>query len=124
MRYFVERATRWQVQRYHLLMGNQVVRIQASRPDGTEVPRPWNVVYRVSQPGPASAPKRRGIATYNRDFMRPTEQTRSCLRCGQIKPIADFNRSSVGRWHTYCRDCMRDYERARRARKTKEIAHA
>ena len=61
-RYFVQPATRWCVRRYCLLDsdGNTVIAVQASRPDGLEVPMPVCVVWslKASRVIVAPEPKR------------------------------------------------------------------
>lgn len=45
-------------------------------------------------------------------------QRKTCSKCARSLPIADFHRYSrnLDGLQSYCRSCMRDYNRARRAR--------
>lgn len=68
-RYFVEPATPLHPARYCLLQGRQIVRVQASRPDGIEIPRPADAVFALP-PSPEVQIRPTGAAVRGEDFMR------------------------------------------------------
>lgn len=63
---------------------------------------------------PAKAPKKRGRAVK----VTP-DGRRTCLRCGETKPIKEFPPRSGGGYQSYCRPCKIIYDRERRAAKKK-----
>lgn len=56
------------------------------------------------------------IPAYNANPVIETEDTntltKSCPRCGEIKPIADFYKQNYG-YQCYCKDCQREYSQER-----------
>lgn len=37
------------------------------------------------------------------------QSTKTCSRCGETKPVSEFNRKTPGRLQTYCRSCNSAY---------------
>lgn len=108
LRYFVQPATRWCCRRYCLLAlnGRTVVAVQASRPDGEEVPMPRAVAW--ARPAERAligpAPKRLHAAG-GADFVQ-RRALRGCPMCGLVKLREEFMSSSgVGHPRKLCRTC-------------------
>lgn len=51
-----------------------------------------------------------------------TQQPRKCTRCLVVRPVADFNLKSKGRYQPYCRDCQSVYYKNYYTSNPKEVA--
>jgi hypothetical protein len=48
------------------------------------------------------------------------EPDKKCSRCGRTKPAAEFNWKQYGVRHSFCRPCLSQYQRERKAKKKGE----
>ncbi len=112
-RYFVQPATRWCCRRYCLLgsNGRTVVAVQASRPDGEEVPMPCAVAWTPPAERTLLAPAAKRLHAAGGIDIARRRVLRGCVECGQNKPREEFlARGGQGRPHKTCRACREETE--------------
>lgn len=109
LRYFVRPLPGTPHQRYFILAGERTVaRVQLSCPDG--VPEPAHL--RFVRPHVESAPLAR--PQINPPLRR---EAKPCTRCQRELPRAEFY-ASAGRIKSWCRACISEYKRQRKAHGT------
>lgn len=107
-RYFVQPATRWSCRRYCLLAwnGRTVVAVQASRPDGEEVPMPRAVSWSAPAERKLLAPEPKRLHAAGGIDIAKRRVLRQCPTCGELRPREDFlSRGKQGRPYQSCRAC-------------------
>lgn len=112
-RYFVQPATRWCCRRYCLLgsNGRTVVAVQASRPDGEEVPMPCAVAWTRPAERTLLAPAAKRLHAAGGIDIARRRVLRRCACCQQIKPREEFMApSGRGQPREFCRACREETE--------------